>query len=295
MFQYLLTLALSCLALPQAGPAQQLVHVDTQEIIESSGIANSLNDPGLAWTHNDSGGPPRLYCFEKSSGELVGKFELRGATNIDWEDLCSFSLAGKNYLAVADVGDNSRQRSNLEILIVEEPVAERASKLRPMAIEPKLVLTVKYPFDAKDCEAIAFDAKHSRLVLLTKELLTCRVVEIPIDDSMLAGTKKNSRSVSARQTQVFAFSMITAADICKQTGRLAICNYGSAYLLPPHKDDSKLWDSKSMLRIPAPNRKQGEAIAFADSNHLLLTSESAPMPLWTVEIKDTEVPGTSVR
>jgi hypothetical protein len=121
--------------------------------------------------------------------------------------------------------------------------------------------------------------------LLTKELLSCRVVEIPIDKSMLNPQRRSSITITARETQTFLLSMVTAADICQRTNRLVICNYGEAYLLQPQVGETKLWDDRRIQRIPLPYRKQGEAIAFADSEHLLLTSESAPMPLWTVAIK----------
>ena len=49
--------------------AQDQIQLDCKELQESSGVAVSLNDPALIWSHNDSGGKPKLYLFSRTSGK----------------------------------------------------------------------------------------------------------------------------------------------------------------------------------------------------------------------------------
>jgi hypothetical protein len=61
---------------------------------ESSGIAASWRNPGLFWTHNDSGYEPRIYLFDKQGRDL-GSCLLKGVEAFDWEDIASFRWQGK--------------------------------------------------------------------------------------------------------------------------------------------------------------------------------------------------------
>ncbi|MEO0332433.1 MAG: hypothetical protein AAF223_12225, partial [Bacteroidota bacterium] len=55
-------------------------------ISEASGIVASRNNPGILWTHNDSGHEPKIYAID-TSGEIAGEWVIAGATNRDWEDI----------------------------------------------------------------------------------------------------------------------------------------------------------------------------------------------------------------
>ncbi|VAX19112.1 hypothetical protein MNBD_IGNAVI01-2275, partial [hydrothermal vent metagenome] len=60
--------------------------IESNEINEASGIAASRKNPGLFWTHNDSGDNARLFAFD-SLGRHRGEFLLAGIQNRDWEDI----------------------------------------------------------------------------------------------------------------------------------------------------------------------------------------------------------------
>lgn len=282
-----------------AGQDLQYVKLDCDELTESSGVAVSLRDPKFIWSHNDSGGQPRLYRFHGQTGRLQDVFELPEALNQDWEDICSFELDGKQFLAVGDIGDNLRRRKQIEICIVEEPgLAELRTtdaandKLgkQPRQLELITKLQIRYPERAFDCEALAFDPQTSRLLLVTKEALTCRLMVVPLDlSSALARTDETAKDIvyPAQFLQSLPLSMITGADIDPTTNRLVLCNYGGAYLVQPNKDTPGRWDAGSLQRLESiPKRRQGEAIAFAGPEHLVLTSEGSPTPLWTLRFSE---------
>ena len=87
---------------------------------ESSGLAASRRDSGILWTHNDSGGQPVLYAIE-ATGARRGDLRIADLLNRDWEDLASFTLDGRSYLLIADVGDNASRRNDCALYIVAEP------------------------------------------------------------------------------------------------------------------------------------------------------------------------------
>jgi len=277
------------------------VTLQCPDLKESSGLAVSQHDSQLVWTHNDSGSGPLLYLFDRVQGELRGVFELSGTKAIDWEDMCAFESGGKRFLAIGDVGDNQRRRKQVQIHVMEEPIPpphslysntalsrSAAGKLPSPVILPirhKLTLEISYPEPAVDCESVAYDHRNSCFLLLTKELFRCRIFRVPLDATTLPSVHSGSLSHTvqcvAEHVQTLGIPLATAADICPESHRLAVCTYGPAYMLSWEEDE---WSEQSMLRVKLPKRRQGEAIAFARPDTLLVTSEFSPTPLWTVSI-----------
>ena len=106
----------------QFGVRVDLGIIQSSQIKEASGIAASRKNPGVLWTHNDSGGKNRLFAFD-TLGSNLGYYMLAGAQNHDWEDIALGPAAGTNdsYLYVADIGDNSLSRDVKFIYRVREP------------------------------------------------------------------------------------------------------------------------------------------------------------------------------
>ena len=70
---------------------------------ETSGLA--INGSSFI-THNDSGDGPNIYVLDTVQGNISRKVELRGAKNVDWEDM----EASDGWLYIADTGDNTSNR-----------------------------------------------------------------------------------------------------------------------------------------------------------------------------------------
>lgn len=280
---------------------QDAVILQSAELTESSGLAVSQHDPTLIWTHNDSGAKPRLYLFDRSHGKLRGLFQFKDVNATDWEDMCVFQVNGRRFLAVGDVGDNHRRRKQVIIHVIEEPLPPPASLFQTeditetssskgtsklvLPVSPYLTIKVNYPEGAVDCESMIFDSENSRFVLLTKELFRSRVFSVAVEEKhfLKISTNPGPKEIlcQAEYVQTLGIPLATAADFCPDSHRLAVCTYGPAYML---EADGLRWNERTMKRIKLPKRKQGEAIAFADSDTLLLTSEFSPTPLWTVPI-----------
>ena len=99
---------------PPWQPTGQYTHPD---IRESSGIVASRQFEGVYWTLNDSGNPAALYAT-KLNGELIQKIAINGSRNFDWEAL---GIDDKNQLWIGEIGNNSRLRFDLKVVVVAEP------------------------------------------------------------------------------------------------------------------------------------------------------------------------------
>jgi hypothetical protein len=131
-------------------PAQQCVAagslVRLQGVAEASGAAASRRNPGIIWTHNDSG-DPIIFAFDTKGG-AKGRVTITGATVTDWEDLAVAPCPQGSCLYIADIGDNNRARRQITIYRVAEPA------LDAQATPPAEAITLTYPDGARDAEAV---------------------------------------------------------------------------------------------------------------------------------------------
>ncbi|MGN6545361.1 MAG: hypothetical protein ACTHK7_09965 [Aureliella sp.] len=284
--------------LTSRGQAQPLppgtVVLDSNLVTESSGLARSRINDEVLWTHNDSGDWPRLFAITPE-GSLAAILNIEGASANDWEDMCSFTRDGASYLAVADVGDNGSSRREVVIYGVKEPGLPPRNPRVPAKFSTELAFEVhvRYPDGPVNCEAIAYDPWREQFILASKENLRSRLFAIAFDP------EKRQQNATAELIGSVVLPMVTGADISDDGQLLALSTYGPTCLLrrSPDVDWAKAssaerrqakWYPKSaeeLELIPAPARRQGEAICFDKSGkHLLMTSEGTPMPLSIVDL-----------
>lgn len=75
-------------------------------VAETSGL---VNVQGRFFTHEDSGGEPMLYEVDTSNGSILSTYRVKGATNIDWEDIAS----DDSFVYIGDFGNNAGMRKDL--------------------------------------------------------------------------------------------------------------------------------------------------------------------------------------
>jgi hypothetical protein len=127
---------------------------------ELSGLARSASQPGVLWSHNDSGDRPRLLAL-RTDGSLIASLDVPGAEAVDWEDL---AVGPGGDLLVADIGDNDAQRASVDVYRIPEPrLAAGAS-----ATAPATRLRLTYPDGAHDAETLLADRRTGELVIVTK-------------------------------------------------------------------------------------------------------------------------------
>jgi hypothetical protein len=185
---------------------------------ELSGLVASRARPGLLWTHNDSGDGARLLALT-TTGRTVAEATLRGAQNVDWEDI---ERGPGGALLVGDIGDNSGERASVVVYRVPEPRVDVGGG-RSVAVAARYEL--RYPDGARDAEALLYDRSSGAIVIVTKSFgddagiyLTRRPAPGAITTLQRAGT-----------LALGAGEAVTAGDVSADGRTIALRTYDRAF------------------------------------------------------------------
>jgi hypothetical protein len=276
-----------------------LGYVRNNRANEVSGIAVSRRRTGLLWAINDSGDGPFLYALGEDGSDR-GTVRVRGAVNVDWEDLAAFELDGVPYLLIADVGDNLAWRPAVTLYIVQEPTLEGERFADGAQVESTWVLRVRYQDGPQDCEAVAVDARARRVLLLGKrsvppvlyalDLVPRRFAPRARDDLLVARAWTEVRGIPQPTAHDLAIdpefgsasSRPTAMDVAPDGTRAVVFTYKEGYLF--ERAPGEGWAqafARTPQRVRTPYMKAMEAGAFAtDGRTLYATSEFLPTPIF---------------
>jgi hypothetical protein len=258
------------------------------ELEEMSGLAASNIHKDILWVINDGGNGEKLIAM-RTDATRAASFNLKGVKNTDWEDLASFKLKGKNYLLIADTGDNGGIRKSLQIYVFEEP----KSLADDQVLEPAWSFDFKWPDGARDCEAVAVDAAKGEILLVSKKRVPPELFSLPLQPASknvvakkigeLPGIEQPNAS-QMEQNPVYGRyrSQITAADLSKNGRVLIVMNYHAIYFYV-RNDSTSSWNTafdKKPFLISFPWLPQAEAISFnREGDAIYIGSEQRPVPL----------------
>jgi len=265
------------------GKPKKLADLGDKEIRESSGLACGWRNKDVFWTHNDSGGRPRIYAINRK-GETLAALDIAGASALDWEDMCSARIGTKCLLLLADTGNNSCTSRKYRLYAVAEPRLDPAKRNVKGKLRCGQVIEFEYDDGWFDCESIAVDPTTRRIYLITKPRMAgqkVKVYELPWPKR--AGPKAKPLKAIA----TLKMSTATAMDISPDGLRAVVLTYGHAFEYV--RGPKETW-AKGFARPPRvinmPPRRQGESICYGpDGKTLYLTSEKLPTPLWEVAPK----------
>ncbi len=247
---------------------------------EPSGLVVSRVYDSVLWTLNDSGGNAELFAFHRD-GSHIATVKIRGARNYDWESL---TTDDDGHLYIADAGNNTNDRKNLVIYVVDEPNPWRQSEVRVRA---------RIPFSYRDQKRfppkseLRFDAEASffadgNLHLLTKDRSAPRTwlyAFAELDD--------NDRQKLLPRESTMTPSMVTGADLHADGRRLAILTYDAA-IVCERKGPGATFFSGSRIRTRI-EVGQAEAIAWDGEDLLVLTEQMElhrlPRSIWVQGIR----------
>ncbi len=159
---------------PGSCPSWRLLaqpRVGATDIVEASGLAGGRANPGVWWTHNDSGDAPRVFALE-GDGRLLTTVNVAGAQAWDWEDIdIAPGPGGRPYLYVADLGDNLRLRQGTigyQLYRFPEP---HLGQLAPASLTASAErIDISYPDGPHNTEATLIDPVTGDYLIVTKEV-----------------------------------------------------------------------------------------------------------------------------
>jgi len=273
---------------PLAAPQVQLVYkLQSPRLLEASGLAASRREPGLYWSHNDSGGAPELFALS-ADGKARGITRLIDAGADDWEDIasapCPPPSTNPACLFVADIGDNRKRRAFVTVLIVEEPEAGAAQSA------PILRARFRYPDGPHNAEALAVHPVSGTLYIIVKQGFSPEGIKVfkanpPFSNTLT--TLEPVNSIPSRSSGDTSLGTITAADFTPDGTRLVMRDYRRGYVLdiPPNETNPDAIFAQTPHAFDLPSMNIAEALAVTPNGlSIVVTSEGKNAPIATVHL-----------
>lgn len=229
----------------------ELCRFDGDRLSEISGLAYSTLHEGIVWAHNDSGGGARLYAIDTADCAIRAIVRVRGVQAGDPEAIAAgTSATGTPVLWWGDIGDNTSQRSVVEIHAVPEPTELRNATVSATSYRVRRD-------DRQDAEALLADG--DQLWMIGKGLLGGHVWQLP--RPLRADRTARARVVGEEE------ALVTDAAM-RPGGGYAVRDYSEVRIYagsPPGVLES---------RMPLPEQVQGEAMTWTpDGAALIIASE----------------------
>ena len=257
------------------------------ELRESSGLAVSRTQPGVLWSHNDSGDGPNLYAID-SSGRVLATIPIANAAALDWEDMSSGPCPGPlatpapgppACLYLADIGDNDRVRQELTVYVVVEPLLAGASATPPAVAAQSF--RFRYPDQPEDSEALAVLPNGD--VTIVSKGRTGTIDFFRVSAASLARALGSGEVLTAEyqggtgiEPDQRISRLVTGAALSPDGSTLAVRTYNEVFFFGAKAEpDGGGWRDLGRPCFLGDAEPQGEAIDYLDANTLLLTSERA--------------------
>ena len=268
--------------------------LEDERLREASGLAASMRRDDMLWVINDGGAKAIAHAIDLAGG-IAGQLRLDETKNRDWEDLAAFSLDGKPYLLVGDIGDNDSKHRTSMLHVIAEPDLVPDNKLRE---DVDWQIEFAYPDGARDAESLAVDASEGKVYILSKRDLPPRLYAVPLepeDDATITAEylgEITSLPPPRRRDREMAgitkdwYWQPTAMDFSRD-GRFAIVlTYRAVYFFP--REPGQSWYDAlngEPLGLTIDRIRNAESIAIgADGRTVFLTVEGNKPPLFRIDI-----------
>jgi hypothetical protein len=264
--------------------------LENSRIDEASGMQSGSD--GVFYVHNDE---KRDVFLVDGAGRDLGSFKLDGAKNRDWEDITRVPRGDGHLLVVADVGDNSGKRKDVELYFFEEP--------GPSGVDGDIQVShrfsLRYPDGPRDVESVAYDPSSGSLLLLSKRDTPPRLYGITLEQALgekegvaeflteVPGFRPPARmDLLTSPTRGAWVSQPTGMDISPDGRVAAVITYRSLYLF--RREEGETW-AEAFRRSPeefvGPPGLHDEAVAFSpDGKSVYVTTERRPAPVHRLDL-----------
>ena len=273
-----------CTGCAEYGPSRMWTSNTTPALTDASGLAASTKNPGVLWTHNDSGGDEPLVYAISTNGPLLGSFDIGADTLADFDDIAigPGPIAGTPYLYLGDIGVGglgTATRSSVRIFRVPEPDLNSgvAHGARVTVLAPVERFTLTYPDGGYDAEAMMVDPVTGDLFIGAKQLGATRIYR-----ASLAGAQDGA-TIRLELVATTTLNGASAGTISADGSRIVLRNERNARLwfrCPGESVGSAM--ARSAVAIPLVGKlyeTNGEAIAFLpDGSGYVTLSDSVVSP-----------------
>ncbi|MEA2217406.1 MAG: hypothetical protein QOJ35_32 [Solirubrobacteraceae bacterium] len=249
--------------------ARVVGRVEAPAATELSGLVLSRTQPGVLWTHNDSGDSARVLAIGPT-GRLLADVALAGAVNVDWEDIA----ASRDELFVGDIGDNDARRATVSVYRIAEP---RVTGATPALTAAASRIELRYPDGPRDAETLLRDPSDRALVIVEKRYgagAGIYVAEHPSPGP--ATTLRRAGRLPARVADA-----VTAGDVSADGRTIVLRTYGEAFVWRRRPGESV---ARALRRRPCAAgarllaEGQGEALALSRDGRAFTTVPEGPAP-----------------
>jgi len=248
--------------------------VQSDALIEISGIAAGRTSDGVVWAHNDSRSGPLIHAIGEDGTDL-GATEIGRAFSFDWEDMAAGPGPDEavSYLYVGDIGDNLAIRGGqITVYRVAEPQPGIVSV-------PADVLGLAYPEgEALNAEALFVDPIDLGLYIITRNREVARVYRA--DAAAADGGEQTLEFIAALPLG----AGVTGADITPDGRVIALRGERNVWMWyrPDGTTVAEALDG-AWCNAPSPDERQGESIAFIADGAYLTISEGSHPPIHRVD------------
>lgn len=269
-----------------------------RDLVENSGAAMSVTQPGVWFTINDSGNDPMLYALD-TAGRDRGAWSIEGADNRDWEALTLGPCVGAGVpsdtethcVYIGEIGDNGARYSSVRIHRVPEPKAERRGFT---GVRSAVSLTFVYEGGPRDVEGM-YAGPDGTLFFITKRAqrdpagryrpslvfaippAAWRNVDSVVTAALIDSLPIVPGSALGRQ--------ITGAERSRDGSAVGVRTYTQLYVFRADPTTGRIVTAvpPTICSIAGLEEEQGEGLAwFGATGEWLLTSEGRDEPLWVV-------------
>jgi hypothetical protein len=285
-----LTLQVEAPTCPDPYGARSWGTVTSEEIVEASGLGVSHVNPGVLWTHNDSGDTPRLFAVA-DDGRLLGTWTLDGPSR-DWEDMSLGwdDTLGTDAVYIGDVGDNAEKREEIHVLVFPEPVVDTGvTEPVEVTVTDFSTVTLTYPDGPLNSESVLLDPLTGDLVIVTKSYGGISQVFRKAPPHIDGTTTELEwvADVAFGEGDLPGGTATTAGSFSPYGDRLIIRTYSHAYMW--HRDAgqslAQVFEGVA-CDVNAPSERQGEAIDFSmDGRGYITLSEGEEQDLLYTQLR----------
>ena len=254
--------------------AWRSLDVSSKGLKEVSGCAVSRRVANRVWVHNDSGDGPVVVPIDISTGDVGKAVTLMGIDVVDPEDI---AVTANGDLILADIGDNSENRTSIHLYRFAEP-ALNASTAKATRID------LRYPDGPHNAEALVVSSDGSSALVFTKSptgvagVYQANLMDPSEQLMSLVGT------VTIKGETGYKPNMISAADAVGSTVIVRTYHYGYV-LATPNGGTISDAPRATPRRFNVPQMAQGEALCVsADGGVLVMASESQGASTFSVAV-----------